>query len=103
MIQKLLFIGLLVTALLGCSPSTPATKNRSLNVSANVQFVQPWQHQRPGTVEVNFRSTHPFEPKGFSLGYADFPQDFRPVLRLTYLHHQEELGQGRDITLDADC
>jgi hypothetical protein len=89
---------------LGCSNEPPRPVERPLlDVAAHVRLLRPADHPAGPVLAVCFETRYPLEPRPFPLDCSDFPPDFRPELRLTFLAGLSPVGRPISVPFRPDC
>jgi hypothetical protein len=97
----LLFSAVLSTS---CTKETPVrVEAPPLDVAARVHVLRAADHAAGPVLAVAFETKHPLEPKPFSLDCSEFPPDFQPELRLTFLNGTAPVEEARTIHFRPDC
>ena len=103
MLRSAALLGALVLSA-GCSDEPPRQVERPpLDVAAHVRVLRPADHPAGPVLAVSFETRYPLEPRPFPLDCSDFPPDFRPELRLTFLAGQSPVGRPVSIPFRPDC
>ena len=98
--------GLLVATLVsaGCTEQPPVqVEAPPLDVAARVHVLRAADHAAGPVLAVAFETKHPLELKPFALDCSDFPPDFRPELRLTFLDGSAPVDVARTVHFRPDC